>query len=255
MDQKTKTLAKVGYAAKGIVYIITGGLAVMAAFGTGGQKAGKLQVLDFLEKQAFGKVILGLLGLGLICYALWRFIQSIKDPEDIGDDAKGIVKRISFFISGMIYLAFGSYAIIEIFNQNSSTNNGSFLSGDIKKYTFLIIGIALGIKGIYQFIKAIRGKFLQKFNIKSMTSKTRRKIIKIFAYSGLIARGIVVSIISYFFIKSAIQTTNANAKGTSEALSFIQYNTPYWVFGLIAAGLTAYGLYMFTLAAYRSFED
>jgi len=162
MDDKIKKLAYTGYLAKGAVYAITGVLAFLAAFNMGGEKAGKLQVVEFLEKQPFGRVLLAVLGLGLICYAIWRFIQSVRDPEGIGTDGKALVKRVSFFISGLIYLGLGIFAIVDIFYEPSSGSGGgksSFLSGDTGKYVFVVVGIALAGKGIYQFIKAYKGDF------------------------------------------------------------------------------------------------
>ncbi|MDO6820165.1 DUF1206 domain-containing protein [Zobellia sp. 1_MG-2023] len=117
MNNKIKQVAYVGFVAKGSVYAITGILAFLAAFNLGGQKAGKLQIIEFLEKQPFGKFLLAALGVGLICYALWRFIQSIQDPENMGTDGKALVKRVSFFISGLIYLGLGIFAIVDIFYE------------------------------------------------------------------------------------------------------------------------------------------
>ena len=112
MDEKIKKMARTGFVAKGMVYLLTGVLAFLAAFNLGGQKAGKLQVIDFLENQPFGKIILGALGIGLCCYALWRFIQSLQNPENINSDTKGTIKRVSFFISGLIYMALGFVCFI-----------------------------------------------------------------------------------------------------------------------------------------------
>ncbi len=56
-----------GYAAKGIVYAITGILTYMAAFNMGGQQTGSKRVMYFLEKQFFGNVLLTLIALGLLC--------------------------------------------------------------------------------------------------------------------------------------------------------------------------------------------
>ncbi|MHA7059982.1 DUF1206 domain-containing protein [Aquimarina sp. M1] len=257
MDQKIKTVARVGYGAKGVVYAITGILAFMTAFNLGGQKAGKLQVIQFLEEQSFGKIILAILGIGLICYAIWRCMQSISDPEGIGSDGKGIVKRISFFISGAVYLALGIYSIIEIFKESSNGGNSSSLGG-FATFVFITIGIALAIKSIYQFIKAIKGDFLKKFKISEISNVARKKFLKRIGYAGLISRGIVVGIIAYFFIKGGINASSSSEemKGTSEAFSFIQQNTSGpWIFGLIALGLICYGIYMFAMAKYRSFDD
>ncbi|NNE76443.1 MAG: DUF1206 domain-containing protein [Pricia sp.] len=262
MDDKIKKVAYTGFIAKGTVYAITGILALLAAFNMGGEKAGKFQVIEFLEKQPFGKVLLALLGIGLACYALWRFIQSIQDPEDIGSDTKGIVKRISFFISGMIYLGLGIFAIVDIFSEPSSSGgsgtSSSLLTGETGKFIFLGLGIALGIKGIYQFIKAYKGDFLQKFDIKSMTDNSKRKFIKNMGYAGLVARGILTVIVAYFFIKAGLGTSvsDNSLKGTSEAFSFLQDNSSGpWLLGIVAAGLVCYGIYLFTMAKYRTFHD
>ncbi|WP_378183267.1 DUF1206 domain-containing protein [Aquimarina sp. SS2-1] len=258
MDSKIKKVVRVGYGAKGIVYAITGILAFMTAFNMGGEKAGKLQVIRFLEEQSFGKIILAILGLGLICYAVWRFIQSISDPEEIGTDGKGIVKRVSFFISGAVYLALGFFSIIEIFKEPGHTNNSSNL-GNYSSYIFIGIGSALAIKSIYQFVKAYKGDFLKKFNISKISSVTLKTLLKRIGYVGLISRGIVIAIIAYFFIKGGMNATSSSSgeiKGTSEAFSFIQQNTSGpWIFGLVALGLLCYGIYMFAMVKYRSFDD
>ena len=256
MDDAIKKTAKAGYIAKGVVYVVTGFLALKTAIDLGGQNAGKLQVIEFLEKQTFGKIILAVIGLGLICYAVWRFIQSFRDPEDIGNDTKAMVKRFSFGLSGVFYLGLGLYSLIEIVKETSKSSGGNdMISNDIKKYLFLAIGIGLGIKALYQFIKAYKGDFLEKFNLKSMNSEKRRKSIKTVAYLGMCARGIVVGIVAYFFINTFISGGSEEFKGTSEALSLIKENTSSsWLFGLITIGLICYGLYMFTLAKYRSFD-
>lgn len=261
MEDKIKKIASIGYAAKGTVYAITGVLAFLAAFNMGGKKAGKFQVLDFLEKQAFGKVLLAIIGLGLICYALWRFIQSIQDPEGIGTDGKAIIKRSSFFISGLAYLGLGIFAIVDIFYEPSSSGGSSektsLLSGTAGSYIFIVIGIALAAKGIYQFIKVYKGDFLKKLHIKSVTKLARQRFIKNIGYAGLISRGIVEGLIAYFFLKAGFASSNSekNLKGTSEAFSFLEENEwGSWLLGIVAAGLVCYGIYMFTTAKYRQFN-
>ena len=260
MDKKIKNVAYAGFAAKGAVYTITGILAFLAAFNLGGSKAGKFQVIEFLEKQPFGKVLLAVLGTGLVCYAIWRFIQSVQDPENIGSSKKGIVKRVSFFISGLVYLALGIFAIVDIFYEPNSGSGGggsSFLGPQLKMYAFIAVGLALAGKGIYQFIKAYKGDFLKKFQIGSISDSKKKKAIKTFGYSGLISRGIMTCIISYFFLKAGFSFSGGSEsmKGTEEAFSFLQDNSSGpWLMGLVAAGLVCYGIYMFAHARYRKFD-
>lgn len=261
MEEKIKKIASIGYAAKGAVYAITGILAFLAAFNMGGDKAGKIQVLDFLEKQAFGKVLLAIIGLGLICYALWRFIQSTQDPEGIGTDKKALIKRGSFFVGGLVYLVLGIFAIVDIFYEPSSSGGSNekaiLLSGTTGKYIFIATGLALAAKAIYQFVKVYQGDFLKKLNIKSVSNLSRQRFIKNIGYAGLISRGIVESLISYFFLKAGFASSNSQRtiKGTSEAFSFLEENEwGSWLLGVVAAGLVCYGIYMFTTAKYRQFN-
>ncbi|TDT45390.1 uncharacterized protein DUF1206 [Maribacter spongiicola] len=263
MNNKIKNVALIGYTAKGVVYAMTGILTFLTSISMGGQKAGKLSTINFLEEQSFGASIVIILGLGLLCYALWRLIQGIVDPEDIGAEPKNIAKRAGFTISGFIYAGLGLIAIFDGLDiglfSGSDNSKSSFLSGTSGAIIFLVIGTGLGLKGVYQFVKAFKGEFLDKFQIDSLSSITKRKYIKRIGYAGLISRGIVTSIISYFFItagKNLQGIRSQELKGTSEAFSFIQEQIyGKWLLGIVAIGLVCYGLFMFSTAAYRKYDD
>jgi uncharacterized membrane protein YidH (DUF202 family) len=258
MNSKLEKMARVGYVAKAVVYAITGILTFLAAFGMGGQKAGKMQALEFLEKQAFGNILLALIGLGLLCYSAWRFIQSLKDPENIGDDKKGKGKRVAFFISAVIYLGLAVLTFLKLINSGSSGGGGSsggILTGTLGVVIFGIIGIGLVVASIAQFKKAFSKDFLQAFGYDSITDEKKRKTIKNTGYLGLIARGVIFGILAFIFIKGALASNTSNMKGTTDAFSFLQ-DSSYgsWLMGVVAAGLVCYAIYVFMLARYRKFK-
>src|SRR6476661_1728925 len=72
-------LARAGHAAKGVVYMVLGALAARAAFGLGGRTTDKQGVLETILTEPFGQILLALVAVGLIGYALWRFVQAILD--------------------------------------------------------------------------------------------------------------------------------------------------------------------------------
>ncbi len=258
MDDKIKKIARTGYVSKGVVYALTGILAFGAASGLGGSSEGKLGVLEFLQKQPFGKVLLGIMGIGLLCYAFWRLFQSIKDPENIGTDAKGMGKRIGFFFSGLVYLGLGGYSLYQIFKPSSGNSGGSksgMLPTEYLPYIFYAVAIGMAIKAIIQLVKAYKGDFLSKFHLDTMSNINTRKTIKWLGYAGLTARGVVVGIVSYFFFKAADSAGTEEIKGTSEAFSFLRQSSGPWLVGLVAFGLICYGAYMFSKAKYRRFDD
>lgn len=260
MDNKIKNMARIGFVAKGTVYAITGVLTFMAAFNMGGQKTGKVQVLDFLDKQTFGNILLILLGIGLAAYATWRFVQATKDPENIGDDNKGKAKKAGFFISGLIYLGLAVMAVMRVLNAGSGSSSGSaqkssFLASESGLILIGLAGAGIIIAGIFQFIKAYKNDYTKKFDLTSLAEEKRRKSIKNTAKFGLSSRSIIFVIIGYFALKAAFTADPSKIKTTTEAFSFIQ-DSSYgaWLMGLIAAGLVAYAIYMFLMAKYRRFQ-
>lgn len=262
MDSKLKKMARAGYVAKGAVYSITGILTFLAAFNLGGEKTSKLEVLKFLDEQPFGNVLLVLLGVGLIFYASWRYTQSIKDPEGIGEDKKGKIKRVAFFISGTLYLGLGGLAIWRVIGSGggsggsgNSAQNSSILASDTGLIILGIVGAVIIGTGIYQFVRAYKKSFMKKFDFKSIQEEKRRKTIKNSAYVGLASRGILFLIIGYFALHAAFTSNPSDIKTTADAFSFLE-DSSYgaWLLGLVAAGLVGYAIYMFMMSRYRHFR-
>jgi uncharacterized membrane protein YidH (DUF202 family) len=259
MNNNIKKIARTGLVAKGIIYAIIGVLTFLAAIDMGGQKSGKLKVLDFLEKQTFGNILLIIIGLGLLCYAFWRLFQSIKDPENIGSQKKGKVKRAGFFISGLLYLGFGILALISGFGSSSGSGGSgkktSLLASDFGLIALGIVGVILIGIGIYQFTKVNKDKFEKYFSSKALSEEKRRKTIYNSAYLGLASRGVIFLIIGFFSVKAAISSDPDKIKTTTDVFSFLE-DSSYgsWLLGIVAAGLIAYAIYTFMLAKYRRFN-
>ena len=253
-------MARTGLAAKGIIYLIIGILTFMAAINIGGQKSGKLKVLDFVEKQAFGNILLISIGLGLLCYAFWRIIQATKDPENIGNQKKDLIKRLGYFISGFIYLGFAVLAFLSAIgsftgSSGSSSKKTSVFASDFGLIALGIIGVVIIGIGIYQFTRIKKDKFEKKFSTKALSEEKRRKTIYNSAYLGLAARGIIFLIIGFFAIKAAVSADPEKIKTTTDVFSFLETSSyGSWLLGIVALGLIAYAIYTLMLAKYRNFS-
>ena len=73
-------LARLGYVAKGVVYLVIGFLALCEALG-GGKTADPGGAMKIIGSQPFGGVMLALLAVGLACYALWKLVQGVLDAD------------------------------------------------------------------------------------------------------------------------------------------------------------------------------
>jgi hypothetical protein len=262
MDNNLKKIARIGYAAKGTVYGLTGILTFLAAFDLGAEKTDQLRVLKFLDEQTFGNILLAILGAGLFCYSFWRFIQAISDPESIGTDKKAKVKRTAFFISGCIYFGLALLCFYRVLfsggargSSGSSSGQSSWLSSDIGLILIGAVGLAFIGTGIYQFIRIYKKDFIKKFQLKQMRDEKKKKLITNTAYSGMASRGIIFLIIGYFALRAAFTANTSEIKTTMDAFSFLEDSGHGpWLLGIVAAGLVAYSIYMFLMSKYRQFK-
>lgn len=252
-------LARLGYAAKGIVYAIVGVLAVQAAFGTGGKTTDTKGALGAIAAQPFGKFLLALVTLGLIGYVLWRFVEAVKDPEHKGGDAKGLASRLGSAMSGLIYAGLALSAIRLITGSGSGDSSttstqdwtarllsqpfGQWLVGAVGAFT---IGL-----GFYQLYKAYKAKFRKEMKLQEMSATEETWATRI-GRLGEAARGIVFTIIGFFLIQAARQSDASEAQGLDGALQALAQQ-PYgpWLLGIVAIGLVAYGIHMGVQARYR----
>ena len=121
-------VARIGLIAKGIVYTLLGLVAFMGAFhlyGMSKYKTNKRGVLNFVEELPAGKVLLAIIALGLLCYCLWRGLQTFADTESKGTNDKGIGSRLRYLSSGLVYGSLAFLAIRIFFDNDTGSTAGN----------------------------------------------------------------------------------------------------------------------------------
>ena len=256
MDENKENLGRFGIATKGFVYVLLGGLTVLAAVGMGGNKSGSGDALGFLAGSVFGKMVLIVTTLGLIAYVFWRFYQTFVDPENKGTGKKGLARRIGYFSSGIIY-SFLIITAVEILLGTGSGSSGgreSLLSKVLsERYGQLLVGIVALIyfgKAVYQIYRAYSGSYKKKVKEYKFDRKTQ-KLIVTFGIAGYTSRGIVIGIIAWLTFRAAITSNSDNGGGTKDAFNFLQNEFGTYVLAVIALGLILYGIFILIKARYR----
>ena len=96
-----EVLARLGYASRGLVHLVIGGLAVRLALGEpGGKTLSMRQAVSELAKG--GRVPLMVVAFGLLGYGVWRLVQAFADTERKGTKLVGIAKRAHQFSNGVV---------------------------------------------------------------------------------------------------------------------------------------------------------
>ena len=252
-------LARFGYAAKGIVYIIIGVLAAYASFTTGGRTTDTRGALEEILYKPYGKYLLGAIAIGLAGYALWRFVQAIKDTENKGSGAKGIAVRIGYAVIGVIYagLAFSALQLVLGSGGESKGDSTSkewtatLLAQPFGQWLVGAIGLGFIAAAVSHFYKAYTAKFREKLMTSQMSEKAQSFALRTGQF-GLASRGVVFGLIGAFLIQAALHSNAGEARGLGGALTALGQQTyGQLLLGVVALGLVAYGFYMLVLARYR----
>lgn len=244
-----KVLARSGYAARGVVYLLVGGIAVLAAFEGGDQPDGSSGALKSLIGEPFGKTILGLIAAGLVGYSVWRSTQALFDTDRHGHDIKGLAIRGGLIASAFTHVAL-AYAAATLALNIGSSSSGSGNSAQQFTHWLMakpfgawmvgIAGITLVIVGVAHLVKAYKKGFQKWFDLDDKAMKTVTPICMF----GLGARGVVWLIVGGFFLYAGFTNDPDEAGGLQDAMRSIRDQSFGQILvAIVAAGLFAFGAY------------
>lgn len=248
-------LARFGYAARGIVYVLVGAMALLSSFG--GKEADQESALQMVLNQPFGWIWLGLIGLGLIGFIVWRLAQALLNADSHPSDAKGYVIRGGMLISAITYTGLASFAIqnalqLSISSGGSGNSKESWTAWLMQQpfgpYLVGIVGLAIIGAGLAQLIKGLKRRYLKYVDI----SPERNRMLDLACVYGLSARGVVFLIIGSFFLYAAWAANSGETGSTAEAMAWVR-QLPFGgiLYALVALGLFAFGAYGLIEARYR----
>jgi hypothetical protein len=246
-------LARAGFAARGVVYVIMGILAIKLALGNSGTSANQQGAMRAIAQQPFGKVLLVLVAIGLGGYSLWRLARAAlgHGPEDSDSG----FDRVAAFASGGVYAGLCAIAVEILLGSGSSGGAKKTTAGVFgwPAGTWLvgIAGVVLIGVGLYQGYRGISKDFLKDSKTEQMSARTRRWVEWIGTF-GHLARAVVFCLVGVFLIKAAVDYNPDKAVGLDGALAKVDHASygPF-LLGLIAAGLIAFGTYSLSDARFR----
>lgn len=253
----TARLIRLGYAVRGLLYLLMGVLAVEVALGAGGQLTDKQGAIAAVGSQPFGKILLVIIAVGLAGYSIWGFIRAFLDPLDKGHDASGLITRVGFALTGISYALLLLPTLRLLFNLSAGASGkgsqaaaGSILGRPWGPWLIGAVGLVVIGVGTAQMIQGVKAKFDMRFDPYALDARQRRWATRLGRF-GTIARGLVFGIIGFFLFQAALFADPNRVMGVDGALRELSHQIYGAILlGVVAAGLAAYGVYSLLGAAW-----
>lgn len=256
-------LARTGLMALGLVYCLIGTLTFMAAFEAGGktkQDTDQEGVFRFVLAQPFGHLLLGLIALGLACYAFWRLLEALLDPAHQAVTPKRIGRRIGYASSGLFYGSLAFVAASLALGNGSGTGQqdsrqhlaAQLLAQPYGQWLLSLVALGTLLVGAYQIYRALSGKYRKKIETAKIKAEAKNMLIRA-GLIGYVARGLVWMLIAYLFWRAAVHANAREAGGTEKAFQVLEHASyGSLLLGSLALGLICYGVFMFVRARAES---
>jgi hypothetical protein len=250
-----ETLARAGYMARGVVYLLLGGLALGSAIWGGSDAEGSSDALSSLSGLPFGQLMLAMVALGLFGYVGWKLAQGLLNADGRDEDLKGFAARAGQLVSGgaNLFLAL-SAARLALHMGGAGGGNGEeeasawLLQQPFGAFLLGLVGAAIMAVAAAQFWYGASHGYAKRLALPPAQAGWMDKV----CVFGLVARGAVFAIVGGFLLYAAFTVSPEQAGGTAEALAYMR-GLPLgaWLYGLLALGLVAFGCYSIIQGLYR----
>jgi hypothetical protein len=247
-------LARAGFVARGLVYLIIAVLAIKVAAGEKGTNADQQEALRTIAEGPLGKVLLLLVAVGLGGYALWMLARAaighgVEEVDSASD-------RLAALGSAVAYGVVCATAIEILVGSGASSGSTRQATGGVLGWpggTVLVAiagAVVIGV-GLYQAYKGLARKFLEEADTAEMSAETRKGYTAL-AVFGYVARAVVFVLVGYGLVKAAVDFDPKQAVDLDGALHELANSTygPLLLW-LVAIGLAGFALYSFADARYH----
>jgi hypothetical protein len=265
LRKSARPLARFGCVSIGTVYVLVGVLALLALSGRWTGSADEDRMVHVLMQVPGGAVLIWGVIVGMTGYVFWRLVEVVADPYEFGTDWRGLGQRAGIgltaagygllaFSAGRIALSGGSAGNGETAEQEQQLLVSQVLDWPAGAWLVGAAGLAVLISGLVQFGLVYRQAYSLEILLEERSRGTRR-LIHFLAGYGYAARGVILGVLGYFLLNAAVRRDPTAAGDTDTAFDFIGGG---WVgdtaFFVVAVGTVAYGIFMYTCAAFYQFR-
>jgi len=253
-----------GCIATGIMYTAIGVIAILSFLKVRHGGADEASMMAILARYFIGKIVIGIILLGTLCYIAWRFYEAFTDPYDYGSNGKGRLKRTGIALSSIADILIVYTAVLVLLGASHFQPDGqpqeekAMVNKMLQhqgQWPVIGIGLVYVATAVIQLWYGITKGYRERVDIERFSLFFGRAV-HVLAWAGYTARGIILGIIGFFFIKAGVLKNAQYIVNTDKAFDFIGDRVGHVYFILVAIATICYGLFMFAQgAAYDTDKD
>jgi len=242
-------LFRVGYIARGLVYLVPGVLALRLVIGAHGAMVAQSGTIGVIGRQPLGRLLLLPFAACLGAYALWGMDRAILDPLRKGYSVQGILKRMGYAMSALAYVGLLAATIHAFRSAAPHAAKDRDWGAELlaKPGGALLLGI-VGVgwivgAGFVQIAEGWRGTFKDDLALERMGPDERRWAARL-GHVGIVARGVIFSVVGMLIVAAALHANPHNETGLDGALLELA-RQPFGrvLLGAMALGLITFGVF------------
>ena len=214
-------VTRFGFATKGLVTMMVGGLALRYALREGGEITGQEGAVESVLREPFGRWMLAVLAAGLAGYAVWMFVGAFLDPERKGKSFQGVAERLGFFVTGIGYTLLAFAAVKLVFGWKGSGLDlkhllATVLTPHVGRLLVGLAGVIVMTAGVFQLRLAITRRFRRL-----LTSGMSGLVLLVTVVSGTVGYltlGILSLITGWSLVQVAVEYDPSEVREWADAL-------------------------------------
>ncbi|THD70411.1 DUF1206 domain-containing protein [Phenylobacterium sp.] len=249
--------ARLGYVARGVVYLSVGAIAFSAAIGLAPHPHGAIGALRAWARWPLGVALLWLTGVGLYGFAGWRALQAVFDADNQGNGAKALASRVGQALSGFIYgsLAVSIFGVIDTLHdlrhaelEKTSERVAKVMAWPLGPKLVILLGLFIIACGVGNAIRAVIDDFGSTLKCEAKLTAWACWLARV----GYFGRGVAMLPVGFFMLRAGWHERASEARGVGSALGALHAQTfGDEVLALVALGVVAFGIFAFVEAWHR----
>ena len=241
--------ARIGWLARGALYLLLAVLVAGIPGGTNGEKVDKKGAFETLADTSHGTWLLAALCAGMVGFAGFRLWAAATGSGEKGS------RRIGWGVSAVVYLFFAYAAFTVLRGAGSEGNQEKVLTTRVLTWSWghlLVAGVALLMLAVAaNYVrKGVKERFLHDIDESAVPDHLHGPV-RVLGVAGWLGRALVWALVAFFLLRAALQHDPNEPVGLDESLRALLGQT--WGVALLwvaFAGMVSYALLCGATAAW-----